>query len=120
MYCLDTYALWEIYLGNEKFLHFFEQKFIITEWTLIEFYKTLVREFNKETADYWIKRLLPYTKNVSLEIAFDAVFFQSENKSEKMSLFNCIGYQFSVKNNLLFVTGDKAFKNKKNVFFIKK
>ncbi|MBI5393042.1 hypothetical protein HZA96_04175 [Candidatus Woesearchaeota archaeon] len=120
MYCLDTYALWEIQFANEKFVKFLKEDFVITEWTLIEFYKTLLREYNQQTADYWSRRLLPHCKNISIEIALKSVLYQHENKKENMSLFDCIGYIYSQENNLVFVTGDKAFRNRAKVLFIQK
>lgn len=120
MYCLDTYALWEIQFCNEKFSRFLSSDFVITDWTLAEFYKTLLKEYDKKTADYWYKRFKPYSKNVDIEVIIRAVLFQHLNKKEGMSLFDCVGYIFSLENNLKFVTGDKEFKHKEGVVFIQK
>ena len=46
--------------------------------------------------------------------------FQLESKQEDLSLFDCMGYIFSLENNFDFVTGDRAFKDKKGVLFIQK
>ena len=120
MNCLDTYALWEIQYQNTKFADIINNPFIITDWTLIEFYKTLLKEYDKKTAMYWVKQFLPHTREAKFEILVNAVDFQEENKGENLSLFDCVGYVFSLANNHTFVTGDKAFKNKKNVIFISK
>lgn len=119
-YCLDTYALWEIQFENPKYAFLLNQPFVITNWTIIEFYKTMLREFSKEVAMSWHNKFNPHYKEVGMDLLIKAVDFQNENKKEDMSLFDCIGYVFSVENNFIFVTGDKAFKNKKGVLFIMK
>ena len=121
MICLDTYALWEIQAGNEKYSRIFEQPFVIADWTMVEFYRTLLREFvDQRTADYWLRQLSSYVQKVDLSIAIKALHFQKENKKANLSIFDCVGYIFAVENNHTFVTGDKEFKNRKNSLFIKK
>ena len=118
--CLDTYALWELILGNPKFAFLLNQPYVITNWTLIEFYKTLLQRFDKSTARMWYERFKPLTEDVHMETAIKAVEFQHDSKKEDMSLFDCMGYIFSLENDYDFVTGDKAFKDKKGVLFIQK
>jgi len=120
MYCLDTYALWEIQFENPKYLPLLSKTFVITKWTLIEFYKTLRREFSKEIAEYWVNKLLPFAVDVKIETLTKAVEFQLEMKKLNISLFDAIGYIYSIDNKLKFVTGDKAFKGLKDVLFISK
>mgnify|MGYP001577647945 CR=1 FL=1 len=120
-HCLDTYALWEIHLGNEKY-HFFsdEEGFVISNWTLIEFYRTLLRQFNQQTADYWLKKLKPFCEEVDLDILAHAAVFQHEHHKKRISLFDAVGYCFSQSKGYTFVTGDKEFEQFKGVLFIKK
>ena len=118
--CLDTYALWEILRENPKYAKILNQPFVITEWTLAEFYKTLLREFEKTVAREWCNKLKPYAEVVSLSIVLEAINFQREHDKEDLSLFDCVGYMFSIKKGYMFVTGDKEFKNKKEVLFIQK
>ena len=120
MNCLDTYALWEIQFENPKYAFLLNQPFVITNWILVEFYKTMLKQFGKEIAMLWHEKFKPYCKEVETGVLIKAVDFQHENKKEGMSLFDCVGYMFSLENNLTFVTGDKAFKNKKGVLFIQK
>ena len=87
---------------------------------MVEFYKTMLKQFGKETAILWYEKFKPYCEEVSMNSLIKAVDFQSENKKEDLSLFDCVGYTFSIENNFLFVTGDRAFKNKKGVLFIEK
>jgi predicted nucleic acid-binding protein len=120
MYCLDSYALWEMQYSNEKFSQFLTENFVITEWTLVEFYRTILREYDKATAEYWLQKLCPFSRKVEVETLIKAVLFQHENKKTNMSIFDCIGYSYAQAHDILFVTGDKEFKGRKGVLFIQK
>ena len=119
-YCLDTYALWEIQFENPKYAFLLNQSFVMTEWTLVEFYKTMIRELSRDMAVEWSAKFKPYTKHVGIDVLIKAVDFQSENKKDNMSLFDCVGYIFSLQNNFTFATGDRAFKSRNGVLFIPK
>ena len=118
--CLDTYALLEIYLGNEKFAKYLNLDFVINDFTLAEFYGALLKEYGDSEADLWLKKLERYSLQVNLKILIDAIKFRHEHKKQDISFFDAVGYIFSVKNGYYFVTGDKEFKNFPNVEFKKK
>ena len=42
---LDTYVLWEIAIGNPKFIHYLEEDFVVNDLILAEFYGIFLREF---------------------------------------------------------------------------
>lgn len=119
MYCLDTYALWEIQLGNKKYVEILLSDFVVTDWTLCEFYKTLLKAYNERTADFWFKKIKPYVCKVDIDVMIESVKFQKSNIKKKLSLFDCIGYIFSISKGYDFVTGDKEFKKMKDVKFLK-
>lgn len=119
MYCLDTYALWEIQFENPRYVPFLSKPFVISEWTLVEFYKTMLKTYNKATADYWIRKFTSFVERVDLNILLKAVDFQEEHKKQNISLFDAVGYIFSLNKNFKFVTGDKAFKGMKGVIWVK-
>ena len=120
MLCLDSYALMEIGRDNPKFMNLLNEDFVITDLTMAEFYSILYRNGNEDVAKYWNIRLGGYCKIVSREILITALKYRIDNKKENMSIFDCVGYIFSLENNLKFVTGGRAFKNKENVMFISK
>ena len=119
MRCLDTYALAEISKGNPKFSKYMDEDFVIADITLAEFYGIILREYDERTADYWLKKLSPYSKQVSKEILIEAIKFRNENKKKNLSFFDCVGYIFAVKNKFKFLTGDKEFENLADVEFVK-
>jgi predicted nucleic acid-binding protein len=118
--CLDTYALIEIYLGNEKFFEYLNIGFVITDLTLAEFYGVLLRDYGEEDADLWFKKLEGYSAPTSREILIEAVKFRHKNKKSGISFFDAVGYIFALKNGYKFVTGDKEFESLDNVEFKKK
>lgn len=118
--CLDTYALVEIANGNPAFVSYLNKEFVITDLTLAEFYAVLLREYNEKTADYWHKKLEHYSVTADKTVLIEAIKFRYEHRKSKISLFDAVGYIFSLRNGYIFVTGDKEFEDFKNVEFKKK
>ena len=118
--CLDTYALVEIMHKNPKYSHLFSSEIAITSLTLAEFYGLLYKEFGEETAKMWLKRLKPIQRDIPLEIFIEAVQYRIDHSKENLSIFDCVGYIYSVQNKMRFVTGDKAFEKRPHVEFIRK
>lgn len=117
--CLDTYALAEIANGNPAFAEYLNASFVITDITLAEFYSTLLRE-DEKTAEYWFRKLERFSFPVSKEILKEAMKFRHDHKKSRISFFDAVGYQFSLKEGYFFVTGDKEFEHFANVEFKKK
>ena len=119
MKCLDTYALVEITNGNTNFLKLLDEETVITDITISEFYGYMFDKHNIQTADYWYKKLSFLCVPVSREILVKSVLFRKQNKKQNLSFFDCVGYVFSRENKIQFVTGDREFKDKEGVLFIK-
>ncbi len=120
MYFFDTYALSEMILENENYSQY--KKDVITTSTLniSELYYFLLRKYDKKTADYLIKQLAFRLINIiKLDLVIEASKFRFENKKEKLSYIDCIGYMLAKRLNMKFLTGDEKFKNKDNVEFVK-
>ncbi len=119
MKCLDTYALIEIHDENPNFLGYMNQEFVVPEIVMAEFYSVILRDYNEKTADYLLEKFKGYVVPVNFKIMIKAVKYRHENKKQNLSFFDCVGYIFAIENNMKFVTGDKEFRNKENVEFIK-
>ncbi len=124
LYCLDTYALIEISYGNEKFSKYIKEGFVISDWTLGEFFYVWMQKYSEEEADILIKQIESCSVSVSKEIIIKAMKFRYHhkkiNKTSNISFFDAVGYIFSKENNCLFVTGDKEFENLDDVEYVKK
>lgn len=117
MKCLDTFVLVEIARGNNRFTRYFDEEIVIPNEILAEFFGVILRDKNELTANYWIKKLEGYGKEVPLNILIKAIKFKYKNTTKNFSFFDCVGYIFALENNMQFVTGDGEFKNMKNVEF---
>jgi len=118
--CLDSYALVEIVNGNGKFMKYMEEAFVVTNFTLAEFYLVIYKRFNMETAEYWFKKLERYSVSLDRFVLKKAVVFKYENRGNNVSIYDAVRYIYSLENKCDFVTGDKEFKGLKGVEFVKK
>ena len=119
MFCLDTYALWEILKANPRYKEILTKPFVVTDLTLAEFYKTLVRELDKKTAKEWVQRFQSVIVHVPLPVLFQAVDFQIAHKKQRISFFDAVGYMYAISHGYMFVTGDKEFQTLPHVKFLK-
>ena len=119
MMCLDTYALIEIARGSPAYSAFFNEDILLADVTLAEFYWVLLRDFGEQAAEHWIKKFIPYSQETTQEVLLKAMKYRFDHKKENLSFFDCAGYLFALENGYDFVTGDKEFKDKKNVVFVK-
>src|SRR3989344_1865170 len=103
---LDTYALIEISIGNPKFLKYINSNFVVSEITLAEFYAVLLREQNRDLAEYWYEKLDIFTIPIDTKLLIKAIEFRHKHKKTGMSFFDAVGYIHSLRNNYQFVTGD--------------
>ncbi len=118
-YFYDSYAIIEILERNKNYLKFSNNIITTNVLDLFEVYYYLLKKHNKITADYWAKKLNFDFLEITPIVSIKASEFKFDNKKEKLSLVDCIGYILALKNNIKFLTGDSKFKNKKNVEFAK-
>jgi hypothetical protein len=117
MYFYDTYALIEMIRGNHNYERFWNFKAVCIINNLFELHQSLLKQFNKKTADYWIDKF--NILEITIEDIIKSSEFRHKYKVEKLSMTDCIGYIVSKRNKLKFLTGDEKFKNKENVEFVR-
>ncbi|MAG16147.1 hypothetical protein CMO88_03735 [Candidatus Woesearchaeota archaeon] len=118
-YFFDTYALIEIYEGNEVYAKYAGVDFFLTELNLFEFHYYLLRKVIANNADTDAQQLLRHLADFNFELVKQASKFRLKNKKKDLSMTDCIGYIYACENNLVFLTGDKEFKGMPNVEFVK-
>ena len=119
-YFFDTYALSEMILENENYEKYQTEVINTSTLNIAEFYYFLLRNYDKKTADYLIKNLdFRLINIIQRDMAIEAGNFKFENKKEKLSYIDCLGYSIAKMLNMIFLTGDEKFKNKENVEFVK-
>ena len=119
-YFLDTYAIIEFVNGNKKYAKYFKHNNITTKLCLMELYYKYLRDFGKKWAENIFTKFLVFVVDFDDETIKEAMEFRLKmrKKSKKLSYTDAIGYIVAKKNRIKFLTGDKEFKDLKNVKFV--
>ena len=115
----DTYAIMSLIEGKDNYSKYKSNIITTSILNLGELYNILLRSHGKQTADYWAKKLNFNFIEIGKDSIIRAVKFRFDNKKERLSLTDCVGYILALKNNIKFLTGDGKFENKKDVEFAK-
>ena len=118
-YFFDSYAVIEFIDGNSAYSRFTQAPVIITIFNLAEIYWVALREYSEEDANNIYEKYSQCVVEISDDVLKNAIKFRKKHKKNDLSYADCIGYMYALKNNLRFLTGDKEFKNLKNVEFVK-
>jgi predicted nucleic acid-binding protein len=118
-YFFDSYAIIEVINQNPAYAVFTKEKLITNALNLGEVYFYLLKVYNKQTAEYWMRSLTFELLDVNLNTALAASLFRFEHRKRDFSFPDCIGYQTALRQKLKFLTGDRAFKGFPNVEFVK-
>ncbi len=115
----DSYALVEIVKGNPSYRPYFHKGLITTQMQVIELYRSVLRDYGQEKADYYLDFFSKLCVPVTLSCIPFAMLFKAHFKEEKLSYVDCVGYSRSFELEIPFLTGDKQFRFKPNVLFVK-
>lgn len=119
----DTYALIELLKGNPNYEAYSRSDLVTTEFNLLELTYALFRDFGRDETAKVINAMrvkvevLP-TDDSDYLSASD--FRLSANRNgKKFSLVDALGYSYSRKLGIRFLTGDKEFNGMENVEYVK-
>ena len=118
VYFFDSYAVMEILKGNNNYEKYKDAKIILTKLNLFEIYHSVLNQFDETLAEKIYEMYLPFVVGFSDDVIKQAAKFRLEHIKKKFSMTDCIGYVFSLKAEIKFLTGDKEFKDFENVEFI--
>jgi predicted nucleic acid-binding protein len=118
-YFFDTYAVIELISGNPLYAKFIKETPTITIFNLAEIYYSAINNLDESKAEEIYKKYFSCLIEINDEVLKEAMKFRKNNKKKNLSYADCIGYICAIKNNLIFLTGDKEFQNLENVEFIK-
>ncbi|HZX19712.1 MAG TPA: PIN domain-containing protein [archaeon] len=118
-YFFDTYAFFEIINANPNYSAHLETVGTTTKLNLMELHYGLLREYGKKFADEKYDNLVKNTLEVDDKTIKEANEFRLKHAKKKLSYIDCVGYVSAKRHNLIFLTGDKEFKNMENVEFVK-
>ena len=118
-YFWDTYAVIELLEGNPNYEEYSKEKIVITVFNLVEIYYYALREYSELEANEIYERYKLFVVKISDSILKQAMAFRKKYKKRDFSYADCVGYIYSLKNKIKFLTGDEGFKGMKNVEFVK-
>ena len=120
-YFWDSYAIIELENGNEKYLKYSGYPIILTLFNLVEIYWVILNQFGEKEADKIYEDYKSAVVDIDDRTLKEAIKFRKKvYKNKKISYTDAIGYIYSLRNNLVFLTGDKEFEDLENVEFVKK
>lgn len=119
----DTYALIELLRGNQNYEAYSRSDLITTEFNIFELTYALFRDFGRDEAANVINATRIKVKVVLTDDSdyLNASEFRlSANRTgKKLSLVDALGYSYSRKLGIKFLTGDREFNGMENVEYIK-
>lgn len=116
----DTYALIEVGKNNPNYEPYKEDvKIFLSMLNLIELAYFLIREGRENEIEEVFDKLSRFSISYDKDVLVNAAKMKHKYKKEKLSYIDCIGYHLAKKHGCKFLTGDKKFRNKKNVEFVK-
>ena len=118
-YFFDSYAIVEIVSGNSNYAKYINEPATITIFNLAEIYWAAIKNLEDDEADQIFEKYSLCVVEISDDVLKEAIKFRKKYKSKNLSYADCIGYTYALKNNLIFLTGDKEFKDLNNVEFVK-
>ncbi len=118
VYFFDTYALFEIVRGNEKYAPYSMSQGITTLFNIAEFNYNLKKERPPEEAN----RLSDAFRSNTVKVLWEDVkkAMDLKTKHRDLSIPEAIGYTVAKRMGVKFLTGDEDFKKFGNVEFVKK
>lgn len=118
-YFWDSYAVIELIKGNLRYVTYSDYAIKISVFNIVEIYWFALNEYGEEKANQIFDKLKDCVLKLNDEIIKEAVKFRKMvYKNKKISYADSIGYITALKNNRRFLTGDKDFKDLKNVEFV--
>jgi len=116
----DTYALVEIYKGNQNYKKYETGfKIILNKLNLLEFAYFMIKNGKKEEIDNYFDKMLKFNVDYETEDIINAADMKFKFLKQRLSFTDCMGYTLSKKNNAKFLTGDEKFRYLDNVEFVK-
>lgn len=120
MYFLDAYAIIEIIKGSKNYSMYLNKPFVTSIFNIMELYYALLRLYDEKTAEKYFRFFRPACIPVKDNTIKHAMKFRLLQRTEQnlISYVDCIGYCLSIEIGATFLSGEKHFKDLKNVEFV--
>ena len=118
-YLFDTYALIAMIEGNSAYNKYLGVEGITLSGNLAELFWFFLKRHDEKTASYFHERFLRFTVDFPSGLVDKAMIFRYKHKKLGLSPFDSFGYIYALENDMIFLTGDRAFKGLKNVMIVR-
>ena len=117
----DTYALLEIFYGNEVYRKYLDAEVVTTKLNLMEIYDHLSREQGGDIADQYYGETVGYAVDFDDRDIKEGMKFRLKMKKEgeNLSYVDALGYVISERFRIKFLTGDNVFEGIDNVEYVR-
>ena len=117
----DTYALLEIFYGNEVYRKYLDAEVVTTKLNLMEIYDHLFREQGWDIADQYYGETVGYAVDFDDRDIKEGMKFRLKMKKEgeNLSYVDALGYVISERFGIKFLTGDNVFEDIDNVEYVR-
>lgn len=116
-YFFDTYAIIELLMHNPAYKKYGEYPLITTILNKIELGWWGLLKHDEEFAELLLNSIT-HTQEITNELIKEALLFRQQFKKRDLSYADAIGYIFAKRHNLLFLTGDRQFKDLPGVEYV--
>ena len=118
-YFFDSYALIEIVKQNPNYARFLEEPPVTSVLNAGETYLGLARDYDEKKAQEWLSKARNNALPVELSHTISGMQFKLQHPKKNFSFVDCVSYAMAQERGLLFLTGDKEFKDVPGVEFVK-
>ena len=116
-YFFDTYAIIELLMRNPSHKKYEDYPLVTTILNKIEVYWWALSRYDQKLADILLNSL-SHASEIPDDVIRNAMILRLQHKKKALSYADAIGYAFAKKHNLLFLTGDKQFKDLTGVEYV--
>lgn len=122
-YYADTYALVEILKGSPAYEQYAKEELSTSEFNMLELAYALTRDYGEEKAVEILRIMRAFVTIVQPrdeDYARAATLrLELKRQNRNLSLINALGYILARHLGMLFLTGDREFKDLKGVEYVK-
>ena len=122
-YYADTYALVEILRGSSAYERYASEELVTSEFNLLELAYALTRDYGREKAVEVLRIVRSFVTIVQTAdedyAEASALRIELKKQDKNLSLIDALGYVLAKRLRILFLTGDREFKDLDNVEYVK-
>ncbi|NOZ81181.1 MAG: hypothetical protein GXP63_05925 [DPANN group archaeon] len=118
-YFYDTYILIEMTKRKKELQEYVDKTAYTLDYNLAELFYYFLREYNERTSWHVFRVFEKMAMRIPLSLIGKAMAFRWKYRKKRFSYVDALGYLYALENDLIFVTGDRAFNGMKQVEIVR-